>query len=147
MKTKLGQFCLFLSLSLFAVFCPFPGFVDNGKVLLVGSMGLYEYRPYVRKIRNNRQIMYQCNRGHILVGGPTGATCIDGMWSPPQLPRYVIEKIIAFEMFLSVRGQCNCRLCTFTKASIFELCRRPQQQSLTFHPVGGGTICLGQCFF
>ena len=42
-----------------SVFCPFPGFVENGKVLLVGSMGLYEYRPYVRKIRNNRQIMYQ----------------------------------------------------------------------------------------
>ena len=55
------------------MFCPFPGFVENGKVLLVGSMGLYEYRPYVRKIRNNRQIMYQCTRGYILVGGPTGA--------------------------------------------------------------------------
>ena len=71
----------------FLVFCPFPGFVENGKVLLVGAMGLYEYRPYVRKIRNNRQIMFQCNRGHLLVGGPTGATCIDGHWSPPQLPR------------------------------------------------------------
>ena len=69
------------------VFCPFPGFVENGKVLLVGAMGLYEYRPYVRKIRNNRQIMFQCNREHLLVGGPTGATCIDGHWSPPQLPR------------------------------------------------------------
>lgn len=68
------------------VFCPFPGFVENGKVLLVGAMGLYEYRPYVRKIRNNRQIMYQCNRGHILIGGPTGATCIDGQWSPAELP-------------------------------------------------------------
>ena len=63
------------------VFCPFPGFVENGKVLLVGAMGLYEYRPYVRKIRNNRQIMFQCDRGFALVGGPTGATCIDGHWS------------------------------------------------------------------
>ena len=69
------------------VFCPFPGFVENGKVLLVGAMGLYEYRPYVRKIRNNRQIMFQCDRAFELVGGPTGATCIDGHWSPPQLPR------------------------------------------------------------
>ena len=69
------------------VFCPFPGFVENGKVLLVGAMGLYEYRPYVRKIRNNRQIMFQCDRDYELVGGPTGATCIDGHWSPPQLPR------------------------------------------------------------
>ncbi len=78
-----------------AVFCPFPGFVENGKVLLVGSMGLYEYRPYVRKIRNNRQIMYQCNRGFILIGGPTGATCIDGEWSPPQLPRYISAFVLA----------------------------------------------------
>ena len=59
-------------------------------MLLVGAMGLYEYRPYVRKIRNNRQIMFQCDRGFELVGGPTGATCIDGHWSPPQLPRYYI---------------------------------------------------------
>ena len=72
------------------VFCPFPGFVENGKVLLVGAMGLYEYRPYVRKIRNNRQIMFQCDRGFVLVGGPTGSTCIDGHWSPSQLPRYFV---------------------------------------------------------
>lgn len=44
------------SLTYFLVFCPFPGFIENGKVLLVGSMGLYEYSPYVRKIRNNRQV-------------------------------------------------------------------------------------------
>ena len=30
------------------VYCPFPGFIDRGKILLIGSMGLYEYRPYVR---------------------------------------------------------------------------------------------------
>jgi hypothetical protein len=30
------------------VYCPFPGFIDHGKILLVGEMGLYEYRPYVR---------------------------------------------------------------------------------------------------
>ena len=68
-------------------------------MLLVGAMGLYEYRPYVKKIRNNRQIMYQCNRGHILLGGPTGATCIDGQWSPPQLPRYT--HILTSPAFLS----------------------------------------------
>ena len=44
------------TLFVISVFCPFPGFVENGKVLLVGSMGLYEYRPYVRKIRNNRPL-------------------------------------------------------------------------------------------
>jgi hypothetical protein len=37
-----------LRLFLFTVYCPFPGFIDHGKILLVGEMGLYEYRPYVR---------------------------------------------------------------------------------------------------
>jgi hypothetical protein len=29
---------------------------------------------------------------------------------------------------------------------VFELCRRPQQPSLTFHPVGGSTFGLWPCF-
>lgn len=32
------------------VFCSFPGYIPNGKVLLVGNMGLYDYRPYVKKV-------------------------------------------------------------------------------------------------
>lgn len=32
------------------VYCSFPGYVPNGKVLLVGNMGLYDYRPYVKKV-------------------------------------------------------------------------------------------------
>uniref|UniRef100_A0A1B6DCY4 Sushi, von Willebrand factor type A, EGF and pentraxin domain-containing protein 1 n=2 Tax=Clastoptera arizonana TaxID=38151 RepID=A0A1B6DCY4_9HEMI len=71
------------------VYCPFPGYVENGKVLLVGNMGLYDYRPYVRKVTNNKQIMYDCNRGYMLADGPPGATCIGGHWSPKQLPRCV----------------------------------------------------------
>ena len=49
------------------VYCPFPGFIEHGKILLIGNMGLYEYRPYVRKIQNGRQIMFQV---------ATRATCI-----------------------------------------------------------------------
>uniref|UniRef100_A0A1B6MNE1 Sushi, von Willebrand factor type A, EGF and pentraxin domain-containing protein 1 n=3 Tax=Cicadellinae TaxID=33370 RepID=A0A1B6MNE1_9HEMI len=71
------------------VYCPFPGYVENGKVLLVGNMGLYDYRPYVRKVTNNKQIMYDCNRGYVLSDGPPGATCVGGRWSPKQLPRCV----------------------------------------------------------
>ena len=41
-------------------------------------MGLYDYRPYVRKVKNNRQIVFECGRGHKLENGPPGATCIDG---------------------------------------------------------------------
>ncbi|KAK9874005.1 hypothetical protein WA026_002356 [Henosepilachna vigintioctopunctata] len=68
------------------VFCPYPGAVLNGKILLVGNMGLYDYRPYVRKVVNNKQIMYDCDKGYVLSEGPPGATCIGGQWSPRQLP-------------------------------------------------------------
>ncbi|XP_065167243.1 CUB and sushi domain-containing protein 3-like isoform X3 [Atheta coriaria] len=72
------------------VYCPFPGFVEHGKILLVGNMGLYDYRPYVKKVINNKQIMYDCEKGYILNEGPPGATCIGGHWSPRTLPRCVI---------------------------------------------------------
>lgn len=32
------------------LFCAFPGYVDHGKILLIGNMGLYDYRPYVKKV-------------------------------------------------------------------------------------------------
>ena len=77
------------------VYCPFPGFIEHGKILLIGNMGLYEYRPYVRKIQNGRQIMFQCDRGYSMIEpGPSGATCIAGEWSPPQLPRYFSNNFI-----------------------------------------------------
>lgn len=92
------------------VYCSFPGTIDNGKVLLVGNMGLYDYRPYVKKvcayeihsfplcccssptynclqIANNKQIMYDCDKGFILgERGPPGATCVGGLWRPTELP-------------------------------------------------------------
>ena len=36
----------------FSVYCPFPGYVLNGRVLLVGNMGMYDYRDYVRKVNH-----------------------------------------------------------------------------------------------
>ncbi|KAJ8676165.1 hypothetical protein QAD02_011951 [Eretmocerus hayati] len=69
------------------VYCPFPGYVENGKVLLVGNMGVYDYRPYVKKVVNNKQIMYDCDKGYYLSEGPPGATCIGGSWSPKELPK------------------------------------------------------------
>ena len=91
---KEGQFALHYLLQtqnlLSKVYCPFPGFIEHGKILLIGNMGLYEYRPYVRKIQNGRQIMFQCDRGYSMIEpGPSGATCIAGEWSPTQLPRCV----------------------------------------------------------
>ena len=35
----------------------------TGKILLVGNMGLYDYRPYVKKITNDRQILFDCDKG------------------------------------------------------------------------------------
>ncbi|CAG0887447.1 unnamed protein product, partial [Cyprideis torosa] len=69
------------------VFCPFPGQVPNGKVLLIGFMGVYNYRPYVSKVPNDRQIMYECNKGFYMdLRGPTGATCVHGIWRPVEKP-------------------------------------------------------------
>lgn len=73
------------------IYCPFPGYIEGGKVLLVGNMGLYDYRHYVKKVKNNRQIMFECGRGSKVVDGPPGATCIDGRWSPSTLPRCEVE--------------------------------------------------------
>lgn len=70
------------------VYCSFPGFVLNGKVLLVGNMGLYDYRPYVKKIVNNKQIMYECEKGYVMEeGSAPGATCIGGKWRPTEVPK------------------------------------------------------------
>ena len=38
----------------------------KGKILLVGNMGLYDYRPYVKKITNDRQILFDCDKGYKL---------------------------------------------------------------------------------
>ncbi|XP_022230588.2 uncharacterized protein LOC111079639 isoform X1 [Drosophila obscura] len=72
------------------VFCSFPGYIPNGKVLLVGNMGLYDYRPYVKKIVNNKQIMYDCDKGYVLEVGPPGATCVAGKWRPLDLPQCLL---------------------------------------------------------
>ncbi|XP_045132686.1 uncharacterized protein LOC123516957 isoform X3 [Portunus trituberculatus] len=69
------------------VYCSFPGYLPDGRVLLVGNMGMYIYRPYVKKVRNDRRIRFECNKGHFLSSGPPGATCIGGKWRPSTLPR------------------------------------------------------------
>lgn len=69
------------------VYCQFPGYIENGKVMLVGHMGMYDYPPYVKHVTNNKQIIFECDRGYHIVDGPPGATCVDGQWSPSKLPR------------------------------------------------------------
>lgn len=37
---------------------------------------------------NNKQIMYDCDKGYILSEkGPVGATCVGGLWRPTELPK------------------------------------------------------------
>lgn len=39
------------------------------------------------QIMNNKQIMYDCDKGYILTEkGPVGATCVGGLWRPMELP-------------------------------------------------------------
>lgn len=39
------------------------------------------------QIMNNKQIMYDCDKGYILnERGPVGATCVAGLWRPTDLP-------------------------------------------------------------
>ena len=49
-------------------YCPYPGSIRNGKVMLVGIMGKYEYPPYATRAYHNKQIEFQCNEGYKRVG-------------------------------------------------------------------------------
>ncbi|XP_055328022.1 sushi, von Willebrand factor type A, EGF and pentraxin domain-containing protein 1-like isoform X2 [Paramacrobiotus metropolitanus] len=69
------------------VYCPWPGKLGNGTVYLVGAMGSYEYYSYIKTVVQDRQIRYECSKGYFLHGGPAGATCIDGSWSPREMPK------------------------------------------------------------
>ncbi|XP_023932029.1 protein lev-9 [Lingula anatina] len=73
------------------VYCPHPGSLQYGRILLVGYIGKYDYRPYVTQIGQGQQIEFQCDRGSMLEG-PTRATCIGGMWSPDIKPRCVMDQ-------------------------------------------------------
>lgn len=69
------------------IYCGFPGIIEHGRVLLVGLTGMYDYKPYIRRISNNRQIAYECENGYRMnEGAPSGATCMDGSWKPDGLP-------------------------------------------------------------
>lgn len=74
------------------IYCGFPGVIPHGRVLLVGLTGMYDYKPYIRRISNNRQIAYECDSGFRLSdGAPNGATCLEGIWKPEGLPTCVKE--------------------------------------------------------
>lgn len=42
------------------------------------------------QIVNNKQIMYDCDKGYVLEIGPPGATCVGGKWRPLELPQCLL---------------------------------------------------------
>ncbi|XP_065315974.1 sushi, von Willebrand factor type A, EGF and pentraxin domain-containing protein 1-like isoform X1 [Gordionus sp. m RMFG-2023] len=68
------------------IVCQFPGLLTNGQVFLVGSFGEYNYREYITNVQHGRQIAYKCDKNYYISYGPSGATCIDGKWNPPNKP-------------------------------------------------------------
>jgi hypothetical protein len=47
--------------------CSFPGILENGRILYIGSLGEYTYQPYMTSLGQNKQIKYECNKGKVLV--------------------------------------------------------------------------------
>lgn len=85
-----------LALSVFKAECEYPGTIDNGEILLVGVIGKFIYRPYVRKIFHNEKIEYRCSKYYTLVG-PLGATCVNGSWSPAKKPVCIPKQHLQIE--------------------------------------------------
>jgi len=73
------------------VHCPHPEALENGKILLIGIGGKFEYFEYVREIGHNNKIEYVCKRDYILEG-PSMATCVHDEWRPRDQRRCVLKK-------------------------------------------------------
>ena len=43
-------------------YCPYPGTIENGIILLVGMIGKYEYRYYVKRTEHNQEIQFHCSK-------------------------------------------------------------------------------------
>jgi len=64
--------------------CNYPGTIDNGTILLIGVIGKFVFRHYVRNIKHNDRIEFKCVK-YFRLNGTTGATCVDGEWHPPAI--------------------------------------------------------------
>lgn len=67
------------------IYCPNPGTISNGKIHKKGQIGKFEFKAYIVTIRHGDRLSYECDRGYELLG-TTGATCVDGQWSPNERP-------------------------------------------------------------
>ena len=70
----------------------------------------------MKKITNDRQILFDCDRGYKLEpGSPQGATCVDGIWSPSGRK---IRKKSNFQGKLKKQNICLKDLRKFEKLSV-----------------------------
>ena len=61
--------------------CGFPGVLNHGRILYIGTLSEYTYQPYMNTVGQNKQIRYECDKDFHLEG-PSGSTCINGKWKP-----------------------------------------------------------------
>ena len=45
--------------------CGYPGLLENGRVLYIGTLAEYTYQPYMTTVGQNKQIRYECDLGKI----------------------------------------------------------------------------------
>ena len=61
-----------------SVFCPYPGELKKGKILLVREIGKFEYQPYIKQVGHNEEIEYNC----------------DSVSNLTQLTHYIVLRVI-----------------------------------------------------
>lgn len=65
-----------------SIYCDAPRPVENGKALLVGDLGLYDYRNQLQRFKHNEKVVYECDEGFSLIDGPQEKICRIGLWFP-----------------------------------------------------------------
>ncbi|ODN01859.1 Locomotion-related protein Hikaru genki [Orchesella cincta] len=86
------------------LYCGFPGRIENGRVLIVGKLGLYDYRNQLKTFSHNQKIIFECDEGFALAHGPSGKTCRNGLWLPAaDNPECVESEGSAFRWIRSTR--------------------------------------------